>query len=145
MAIQNRDNATPQQRDVLTARISAAVTGTSYAVALIPYACNLQFVGVAALGLSGAPQVEFRVARVVAAGITSIALGVSTLVLQSFGTSGYQGWSGMSALGATNLQLQAGDLVTAFTSVADTATNQLVVDLVVQKTSDIVKQFTLDS
>lgn len=150
MAIQNRDCATAQQRDVLHLSAKSAtfvVTGTSYTLGVVPYPCALQAVQVAAYGLSGAPGYMIQAHRWLGTAATLIDLGLSAmLVAVAPGISGAaQGWSGIRTLGSSLLLLQTGDVLKVTTSVANTAAAELCVALVVQKTQDIVSQLGLTS
>ena len=104
---------------------------------MVPFPCTIQSGSVFSQGVSGAPQIGLFAQRF-AGGITSVAIGISNMVLTAFGTSGVQGLSGLPTAGSTLLNLQAGDVLTVQTSVSNTGANQLVIELVVKKTQDIV-------
>jgi hypothetical protein len=70
--------------------------------------------------------------------MATYAISISTMILNNPGTSGPQGFSGLAAAGSTLLNLQNGDVLGFVTSVANTATRNLILELVVQKTQDIV-------
>lgn len=147
MAIQNRDLGTSEQRAVFNlVQNAAVVTGASVIGPPIPFACTLEGVYMGALGISGAPQYLINVLRSTSGGATTIALGVSNQILAvALGASGPVGWSGIAAAGSTLLSLQAGDVVLVTSSVANTAVEKLLVSLVVKKTADIVKHYTLST
>ncbi len=102
MAIVNRDLSTSEKRVVVHAKVAAdvAVTGASYSLAVVPYACDLQAAEIAAYGLSGSPQFKLQAHRWTSAGATLIDLGVSNLIFSvATGVSGpASGWSGIRAL-----------------------------------------------
>jgi len=103
---------------------------------MIPFPCTLQSGAVYSAGLSGAPQFALNILRW-AAGSTTFALGISNMVLTTFGTSGVQGLSGLPAAGSTLLNLQQGDILQIVTAGTGGA-GQLMLELVVKKTQDIV-------
>ena len=145
MPIQNRDLSTSEQRVVFTQRIAAAVTGASYTVINVPYACELQAADFSAFGLSGAPAYKLHNFRWTAAGSTQIELGTAPEIMAvATGISGpAASWSGIASLGSTLLQLQRGDLIQIESSVANTAALELNVSLVVKKSADIVSALGL--
>lgn len=139
MAIVNRDKDATEQKDVYTKRLTSIVTGASVMVDMVASAGILQGVFVGALGLSGSPVWQLNILRF-AGGLTSIAVGTSALTLQSFGTSGVQGFSGIAPQGSTLAIVQAGDVIQIVSSGANTAALEAVVVAVVKKTQDIVTQ-----
>jgi hypothetical protein len=147
MAIQNRDNGLSQQREVLPGRVSAAVTGESYTLITVPFACAVQAAFFSVSGLSGSPQYMLRALRFTSAGATSIDLGISNITIAgAVGLSGgAQGWSGLRTLGSSLLLLQAGDAIVLGTAGANTGADDVAVSLVVQKTQDIVQHFGLNT
>jgi hypothetical protein len=104
---------------------------------MMPFPCTIQTGTVFSQGLSGAPQISLKTVRW-APGATTFDIGISNMVLTTFGTSGFQGLSGLPAAGSTLLNLQYGDVVQLVTSGANTAISQLIVELVVKRTQDIV-------
>lgn len=147
MAICNRDNGLSQQREVLHSKVVGTVTGTSYALNVIPYPCAVQAVFAAAYGLSGTPQLAFNVHRWIGTAATVIALGISNLVVSAAAgvSGGAQGWSGLRTLGSTLLQLQAGDVLSVTSSGTNAAAGEASIAVVVQKTQDIVQHFGLST
>lgn len=148
MAIQNRDLGVSQQRDSLKLINNAALaTGASLLGPSIPYACTVEGVWMGALGLSGSPQYNVNVLRFTSGGATVMALGISNLVVAAaLGVSGgMQGWSGIRAAGSSLLLLQAGDVLAVTSAGANTSSEKLVVDVIVKKTADIVKHFSLET
>lgn len=149
MAIQNRDNALSQQRDVFTIKVGVApvVTGESYGVFVVPYPCAVQAAFFAAYGLSGSPQYMLRAHRWLGTGATSIDLGISNITIAAAPgiSGGAQGWSGLRSLGSSLLQLQTGDVIVVGTAAANTAADDLSVSVVVQKSQDIVQHFGLST
>lgn len=112
-------------------------TGTTLFMFMVPFPCTIQSGSVYAQGISGAPQIALFNQRW-AAGATTFALGISNMVLSAFGTSGVQGLSGLPAAGSTLLNLQSGDMIVIQTAVSNTAIKNMVFQLVVKKTQDIV-------
>lgn len=112
-------------------------TGTTLFMFMMPFPCTIQSGSVFAQGISGAPQIGLFVERW-AAGSTNFQIGISNMVLSAFGTSGVQGLSGLPAAGSTLLNLIQGDILLLQTSVSNTAIKNLIFELVVKKTQDIV-------
>lgn len=145
MPIQNRDKGTAEQRDIYNENQAAALTGASYLLATIPYPCVFEAATIATAGLSGAPQYMLAVSRLTSGGLTTINLGVSTMIGLEYGSSGPVGFSGIRAAGSTLLNLQAYDEIVLVTSVANTAAAQVNVSFIVRKVQDIVNQYGLTS
>lgn len=118
---------------------SGAIMGISTLINMfmVPFPCTIQSGTVFSQGLSGSPQVTLNTVRW-APGATTFALSISAMVLTTFATSGPQGLSGLPASGSTLLNLQYGDVLQIVTSGANTAISQLIYELVVKKTQDIV-------
>lgn len=145
MAVENRDLGVGQQRDQFPQVLRTLVTGASYAVALIPYPCALQAGAVGALGLSGSPILSLNVQRLVSGGLTVIPLGISGIVLQNANTSGFIGFSGIQTVGSSLLALQTGDVISASLSGANSAVDQVAVNLIVLKSQDLVSHLRLSA
>lgn len=140
MAIVNRDKDVSEQKECMAWKSQAQVsTGATLFMEPLPYPAVFQSVAVAAIGLSGSPQIDFFALRF-AGGQTSIPLSISNMVVSAFGTSGTigAGYSGLQATGSTLLILQQGDVIGFHTSVANTAAAQLMLNMVIKKTQDIV-------
>lgn len=149
MAIVGRDLDVSERKELLT--WNSRIAGQSAIVAaggvigistlvnaiMVPFPCTIQGGAVFSLGNSGSPQVTVNCLRF-AAGSTTFAIGISAMVLTVFGTSGVQGLSGLPASGSTLLNLQTNDIVQLVTSAANTAIGELMIQLVVKKTQDIV-------
>ncbi len=112
-------------------------TGTTLFMFMIPFPCTLQSGAVYAQGISGAPEFSLKAMRW-ASGATAISVGISNMVVGAFGTSGVQGLSGLPPAGSTLLSLFTGDVMIATTAGANTAIKNLLIELVVVKTQDIV-------
>lgn len=105
----------------------------------MPYLGSLQSGYLYAAGTSGSMQLALSLQRFVpGGGYTSITVGISNLVLRATSSSGVLGLSGLPALGSTLLNFLQGDVFMMTTSGANTAVASLAVNLVVQKTEDIV-------
>lgn len=138
MAIVNRDKDASEKKYVFTWAGSTQInTGYTAWIGIVPFPCTVQSARSAAVGVSAAMQVAFKVQRF-AEGNTVIGLGISNMILSNFGTSGVLGYSGFAAPGSTVLNLQAGDILLFETAVANSAASQLTLELVVKKTQDIV-------
>lgn len=105
---------------------------------MVPFPCTLQSGTVYNQGSSVGAQLTLVNERWNGSAMATYAIGISNMVLNNSGTSGPQGFSGFAAAGSTLLNLQMGDIVSLVTSVANTATRNLIVELVVKKTQDIV-------
>lgn len=112
-------------------------TGTSLFMFMMPFPCTVQSGSVYAKGISGAPQIGIFIERW-AGGATNFAMGISNMVISAFATSGVIGLSGLPAAGSTLLNLQQGDVLLIQTAAANTAIKNLILELVVKKTQDIV-------
>lgn len=139
MPICNRDLDASQQKAEIHAPVGSMATGVTRQLAVIPYPCTLQSVRYFAVGVSNAMQVAVNNYRfVVGAGATVIPMGISNIVLQNTSLSGVVGFSGLAAAGSTLLQFNAGDVVQIVSSVSNGNATDLVIDLVLKKTQDIV-------
>lgn len=141
MAIVNRDLAPSQQRELCDWVSGGAIaTGVTREMKVLAWPATLSGpVVVAATGVSNAMQVALQVKRFVAgAGETAIAIGISNIVLANSSLSGPISFTGLAAAGSTLLSLQAGDVLQVVTSVANGNATDLALNLVLQKTQDIV-------
>lgn len=160
MAILNRDLDPSQQKDVVYwtsqgQNYGATFTGGGVPVGItllltgpIPYPYVLQSVNALNNGASGSPQLSFNIMRVVGGGgVTMIAVSISNMVIPNgasfvtaFGYSGtlFGGYSGLAATGSTLLLGQPGDILSATTTGANTASTQLMITLVLKKIQDTV-------
>lgn len=117
MSICNRDLSLGQQRqDYHTARTLgvAASAAVSYVLMNVPYPSALSGINIAAVSISGAPQIAIEVRRfVVGAGATTLvaALGGTQTIL-AYGTSGAMSVS-LPSVGSTLVQLQTNDMIVA--------------------------------
>lgn len=105
---------------------------------MVPFPCTIQSGVVAGFGLSGAPEVSLKCLRWTGSAMATFAIGISNMVLTALATSGPQGFSGLPAAGSTLLNLQLGDILQMVTSGANTAMDNIILELVVKKTQDIV-------
>lgn len=136
MAINNRDCAAGNQKDVVQVNLGAVATGATRTVAIAPYPCTLQSVRAVAYGVSNAMQVAFE--KISGAGSSGFPCGISNMVLQNRSLSGVVGFSGLLAPGATILAFAAGDALQIVTSVANGNATELLLEVVLKKTQDIV-------
>lgn len=144
MGIINRDHEISEKRDVVVFSQRTLVTGASYIITQVPYKCDVQGAYIAAIGLSGSPILSFNAIRFNATGgQTVINLGVSGAVLNAYGTSGILGFSGMQSLGSSLLSLLPGDLLAMTLTGANSAVDSAIVDIVLAKSEDYVKIYSL--
>lgn len=134
MAIVNRDLDASQQVDVLQASKANVPVTSLVILGVAPYPCTIQSVKYAAAGCSGSPVWTFGKQSIG----TTVAIGISGMVLQNVGTSGSVGFSGLAAAGSTLLNLAAGDVLYAVSSGANTAVLDIMVEIALKKTQDIV-------
>lgn len=138
MAIVNRDKDSSEQVYVVAARLGDVATGVSSFIQMVPSVGNIQSWAVSGKGLSGAPVYQLAVARWTSAGITAFALGSAITLAGAFGLSG-------GVLGATfntgSYAAQEGDMLVLNSSGANTASQHLVVSVVIKATQDIKKSF----
>lgn len=166
MALRNADKDPSEQRDWISwssmglsfgasygapggLGVGGVATGqTLYLTAPMPYNYIIQSANaMAPNGVSGAPQLAFSIWRPTTAGVTIIGIGISNMVIaQGASFTGYGfsgpyslGYSGLAATGSTLLLGQRGDILMATTQVANTACTLLTINIVVQKTQDIVQ------
>lgn len=149
MTIINRDMNITQQKewtDWSTGVSSLVQTGETFLIAgPMPYPGRLQSGLIYAVGVSNAMQLALTCQRFVpGAGYTSIAVGLSNVVLQNVSVSGPIGLSGLPTPGSTILNFLAGDVFMLTTSVANGAASGLSINLVVVKTQDIVSHNSLN-
>jgi hypothetical protein len=154
MAIVNRDGDVSEQKEWISWSSGSpnAVSGvtfpqgylatgaTLFIAGPMPYPYVIQSFNAIATGTSGAPQLVFSIQRSISgSAATVIAIGISNMVVPvaaSFPAS--LSYSGLAATGSTLLLGQRGDIILATTAVANTAMNQLMINMVVKKTQDIV-------
>ena len=144
MAISNRDLDTSEQKKAFSVTIGKKaapnVTSATLMLGSVPFSSELKALSVVGFGLSGSPQVEFRIQRFIAGtGHTIIAPGVS-VIIPEMGVSGPISAS-LPAAGSTLLQLLAGDQLIMFTAVANTSTDSLTVGYVLKALQDIKADF----
>lgn len=150
MAIINRDGDNSEKKEWCTWVGSNGVTGIPTGASIflcgpIPYPYQFQTIQAYAVGMSGAPQLAFYIFRPLVAGpgasfpgCTYISIGNSNMVLTNGLTAMPLGYSGLVTQGSTLLIGQQWDSIVAVTSVANSACTQLVVNMVLKKTQDIV-------
>lgn len=143
MAIVNRDNDASEQKDVVTMNFGAVATGVTRFLWVAPYPCIVQSARFCAAGVSNAMQVALE--RITGAGSSGLPIGISNMVLQNRSVSGIIGYSGLAATGSTLLALAKDDAVQIVTSVANGNATDLLIEMVVKKTQDIVSHFGVSS
>ena len=155
MAIVNRDGDVSEQKEWIT-WCAAPSNGASYLglgtgltlllAGPMPYAYVVQSAMAVATGTSGAPQLVFAISRVIGnTGVTSIVIGISNYIIPS--SASFMPVVGFSGLvqGSTLLIGQKGDYLVASTAVASTACTNLLINVVVKKTQDIVSHNGISS
>ena len=136
MAITNRSCDASQQKDEIQVNLAAVATGATRFLFIAPFPCKLESARTSAAGVSNAMQVALE--KITGAGSSGIPMGISNIILQNRSTSGVIGYSGLAAQSSTLLLLNAGDVIQAVTSVANGNATELLVQLVIKKTQDIV-------
>ena len=138
MPIVNRELDVSEKRLVLTYTKQLAATSLDLPAHVIPYPCKVVAVRATARGLSGAPAIAVRGQLLSAAGSTILnASMMQALTVPAFGTSGVASAS-LAAGGSTLLNLSAGQVLVVTTSGANTASDDLLVEVVLEKLQDIV-------
>jgi hypothetical protein len=146
MAIVNRDLDVSQRKVCIQTFVNSTVgasAGAAFPLVEMSFPCQVKAIELAAVGLSGSPQIAFDVQRFVAgAGLTTIPYLSTTLTVTAYSVSGYQAVT-LAAAGSTLLQLQRGDVITVnqLFSGGNVAVQRLNVGIVVQALQDIVQQF----
>ena len=132
MGIINQNYDISEKKMSESVSFGAIATGATNLLCVIPYDAILQGGNLAAFGLSGSPVYSLSVFRCVAAGQTSIGLGV-TFAAQAFGTSGPTGFS----VAQPGISLIAGDVLCMTSGVANTAVSSACVNVVYSGLADI--------
>lgn len=143
MAIVNRSLDVSEQRKVFKYSDKLMATGVTAPICVVPWPSTIDGAMLAAFGLSGSPTYQVFVNRfIVGTGFTTWAL-TGAEVPSAFGTSGVlaRGMS-MVASGSTLLNLQANDLLTVTSAVANTAST-VSVAVVLKPIQDIKYNFGL--
>lgn len=136
MAIINRDLSKSEQRHSFVEVVQNTATSSTYLICVVPFQSYLSAAAMACQGLSGSPNHSLWVQRFVAGvGVTSNVVGYS-LVAQSWGTSGTQGFT----VSGTTYTLQANDVLILSTAGANTGTVSTQVTYVLQALQDIKTQ-----
>ena len=144
MGIINRDLDASQARFDFQERFANTGVSTILPLALFSFPGTIQSVRLGAYGLSGAPIYSFFIDRFIAGtGYTAIPIGISGYLPSVMGTSGINGFSGLAAAGSTLLNFQAGDLMYAVSSGANTAASHLISSVVVKQTQDYISMWSV--
>ena len=140
MAVFNRDLAPSEQCQVIDKNTGAVLaTGATLLISMVPYPAQVVAASLKAFGLSGAPVYSLNLLRSVAAGSTLIGLG-ATLTATDAGVTLAQGFS--ITLGAT-VPIQAGDILMINSGVANTASANLQVSVVIKALQDVRTYFNV--
>lgn len=161
MSIFNRTLDSSEQRKTIPTVVSVPngtshiiPTGVTSIIATIPFNCVLDEAQMVALGVSGSPTVQLTVNRfiagtglstfIVATGTSNIPASYGTSGAGAFGTSLF-GTSGMilAASGSTLLNLLANDVIVLSFGGANSAVNDLCINLVVRPIQDTKTFFGL--
>lgn len=151
MAIVNRTLDASEQRKTMSMSANGSsgiviITGSTFVVGVVPYACTLDAGQLVAFGVSNSPTCALSVNRfIVGSGQTTyvIATGTSNLV-PAFGTSGV-GISAMilPAAGSTLLNLLPNDVLQLTFAGTNAAATFLNVALVLKPIQDVKTHFGL--
>lgn len=156
MAIVNRTlDLTEQKKNIFFSVSSAGnsgplITGMTSIVCVVPWAGVFYGGQMAAVGLSGAPSYELALNRfIVGTGFTTWLLATGTSNIgHAYGTSGAGAGAGNSGIvcvasSSTLAIVQANDVITLTTGVANTAATALTINLLIAPTSDIKYNYGL--
>ena len=154
MPIINRDGDVSEAKEWITwvaSQSGASYLGLGTGITIMlagpmPYPYIIQSAAAVATGTSGAPQLVFAINRVIGnTGVTSIVIGISNYVIPSSASFAPSvGWSGL-VQGSTLAIGFRGDILVASTAVANTACTNLLINVVVKKTQDIVSHNGISS
>lgn len=139
MAIVNRDLDNSEKKVEFNWQGTAATSGGTYQLALVPYQCEVEKIVVAGIGLSGSPTVEVEAYKF-AGGITINSDLSSALTVTAWGTSGSQEMT-LGTAGSTQVLLDADSKLVIRAAGANSAVADLCVSVVVRKLQDIVSHF----
>ena len=139
MAIVNRDLDNSQKKVEFNWQGTAATSGGTYQLALVPYQCEVEKIEIAGIGLSGSPSVEVEAYKF-SGGITVNSDLSSALSVTAWGTSGAQSLT-LGTAGSTQVLLDANSKLVVRVTGANSAVNDLAVSVVARKLQDIVTHF----
>lgn len=152
MGIVNRTMDASQQRDQINIMPASGVAGSIAGVVdtgatgilwIAPYPCVLEMAKITAHGVSSTPKWSLcKVIWIAGTGVTFVPITGASAAPLAVGTSGPAGFS-LPATTSSLVQLAAGDMLSFITGVANTATVQPVISLVVRKLQDIVTHYGL--
>lgn len=140
MAIVNRDNDASEQREVVNHSQVLAAVGTSKMIWVAPYNFEVVSVAASARALSGAPTVRVDLGKF--GGTASVSMMVA-LTVPVYGTSGAFVSASLAAAGSSFIQGAAKDALVLSVIGANTAADDLVLEVVVKKLQDIVTHFSV--
>jgi hypothetical protein len=143
MAIVNREFDASEQKEVIPIVTPGAVTltGGTYVIALVPYACEVKKVVLNAYGLSNIPNFEVEAYNFVVGAGATINSAISTATSAGgFGLSGLVTLT-LGTAGSTQVQLQAGSALVLTVTGANSAASSVIGEIVVQKLQDIATYF----
>lgn len=142
MAIINRDLDASEQLHTVSGAHSLVVANVSRDFCKIASAGDIKAIAISARAVSGAPIAFMDIKRWSGAGVTTIQGVGLTLVLTAHGIS--TAWLAMplAAAGSSLLSVQAGDVCVLRTAnVANTAADDVTLDVVVKAAQDIKQTF----
>lgn len=141
MAVVNRSLDASEQRDTYVANFAATGTAATFQVAMFPSAGVLEGIRMAGFGVSGSPLANVNILRfITGAGVTTIGGVATQLAFTAVGTSGVQSMV-LAAAGSSLLSIQAGDILTATITGANSNLLGLSVAAVVKNTQEIKTSF----
>lgn len=138
MAINNRSFDPSEQREVITSPLGAVggAAAETHVVYTAPRPQLLEQIKVAAQGVTGTYNNEFRLQRFNSAGVTVITGLAATLTVVAYGTSGLQ-----SVTFSASYLLQSGDNVQIVGGASNVGCTDLTVTSVVKNLQDIKTNF----
>lgn len=142
MGIINRSLSESERRTWTTYTAGALATGVTSIIDMVPWPCSVDQASFQAFGISGSPTVQILCTRFVpGAGATVFNLG-STVLMQSAGTSGIQGFS-LPQIGTTLSTLLAGDVLSVQIGGTTSAVTGLAFSVVLRPIGDVLHWFSL--
>lgn len=148
MSVLNRDLGLGQQRDTWQVNTGAMAVNATYTLCVVPYPAALATGAVNFFGVSNTPSINIDVTRYNTAGVTTIT-GTASALAQvgatlAVGFSTYAGYTvGLQGITVPvfNTYLQAGDILTARISGANSNVTGSIVCLVLQALQDVKTSF----
>lgn len=142
MAIVNRDlDASEQKKSFAACVATPSTTGGTHPILVVPFQSEVKAIYCAARAISGAPSVEIEsYSFIVGTGYTSNSVISTAKAVVASGTSGPVALV-LGTAGSTQVRVNAGDLLVATVTGANSSYSDLAVTVVLQALQDIKSDF----